>query len=170
MHQKAKDKVENKLENGKNKYLRRFRCRAINHSRVSPADSRVITSPLAMWGKKKKKEISHEVERNEGGYERSHQKEYLKWDLQESERDSPLHGPFLLFSIFSSSSAFEGLTVWASSFAKHVSRAVFPERRRFPYWQVSAHDGGERVAHPHEHHASAALTLMGNPCHLYKYT
>lgn len=28
----------------------------------------------------------HEVECNEGGYERSHQKEYLKWDLQESER------------------------------------------------------------------------------------
>lgn len=39
VYQKAKDKVENKLENGKNKYLRRFRCRAINHSRVSLADS-----------------------------------------------------------------------------------------------------------------------------------
>lgn len=40
-------------------------------------------------GDEEKKEISHEVECNEGGYERSHQKEYLKWDLQESERDSP---------------------------------------------------------------------------------
>lgn len=62
----------------------------------------------------KKKEKSHEVECNEGGYERSYQKEYLKWYLQESKRDPPLLGPFLLFSIFSSLSAFEGLSAWAS--------------------------------------------------------
>lgn len=34
-------------------------------------------------------ESSYERECNEGRYERSHQKEYLKWDLQES-KDLPL--------------------------------------------------------------------------------
>lgn len=74
----------------------------------------VMTNYVPTSDVKKKKEKSHEVECNEGGYERSYQKEYLKWDLQESKRDPPLFGPFLLFSIFSSLSAFEGLSAWAS--------------------------------------------------------
>lgn len=69
------------LENGWDKYSQRLR-----HSRcteaIFPRDSWIITCPLEMW------KSLHERECNEGRYKGSHQKEYLKWDLQES-KDLP---------------------------------------------------------------------------------